>query len=334
MILDAEHGWGKYTVTNLGACGSTMLKNGDSPYWKRPQYQSLINSTWDIVTIMLGTNDAKDAGSHGRPNWQHDCGGTGHTTLDGCTFASDFMAIVNVIRTLGKKPGGPDIYVLIPPPLMELDGYGMNQTVINSVFPKLMPLIENQVSATGLIDIYAGMGGVSDWKDEFPAKGCELNSSWAPCALFCDAQSCDQCHPNDHGYHQLAKALHTGLALPPSPTPPPSPPPSPGAWLYEREGDGKLFVPAANFTANNNSGRGGALAWDACRNSKDLRFDNGNLVWQSGSARVGGVSAGAGTKVKVSYACASTFSYPNTSVTGPITVPDGIRYSGWLYLEM
>jgi hypothetical protein len=27
----------KYAVTNLGACGSTMQKGADSPYWKRPQ---------------------------------------------------------------------------------------------------------------------------------------------------------------------------------------------------------------------------------------------------------------------------------------------------------
>ena len=45
----------KYVITNLGACGSTMQKapNGDSPYWQRPQYQTLINGTWDIVVIML-----------------------------------------------------------------------------------------------------------------------------------------------------------------------------------------------------------------------------------------------------------------------------------------
>jgi len=28
-----------YSVTNLGACGSTMQKGADSPYWNRPQYQ-------------------------------------------------------------------------------------------------------------------------------------------------------------------------------------------------------------------------------------------------------------------------------------------------------
>ena len=39
---------------------------------------------------------------------------------------------------------------------------------------------------------------------------------------WCDAQSCDQCHPNDNGYAHLASALYKGLALPPSPPSPPA----------------------------------------------------------------------------------------------------------------
>lgn len=46
----------KAKVTNLGACGSTLLKHGDSPYWKRPQYKALTGNKWDIIIIMLGTN--------------------------------------------------------------------------------------------------------------------------------------------------------------------------------------------------------------------------------------------------------------------------------------
>ena len=64
----------KYAVTNLGACGSTMLKHGNSPYWQRPQYKALTEAKWDVVVIMLGTNDAKDPGDGGPNNWLHDCG--------------------------------------------------------------------------------------------------------------------------------------------------------------------------------------------------------------------------------------------------------------------
>jgi hypothetical protein len=53
IMLDESYP-GKYSVTNLGACGSTMMKTADSPYWKRPQYKTLTTNTWDILIIMLG----------------------------------------------------------------------------------------------------------------------------------------------------------------------------------------------------------------------------------------------------------------------------------------
>lgn len=66
---------GKYRVQNLGASGATLLKSGDSPFWKRAEYSKLVSNRWDIIVIMLGTNDAKDRGDHGPGNWQHNCNG-------------------------------------------------------------------------------------------------------------------------------------------------------------------------------------------------------------------------------------------------------------------
>jgi hypothetical protein len=60
-MIDAQQGKGRYAVTNLGACGSTALKktpNKGQPYWERPQYKTLISNKWDVIVIMLGTNDA------------------------------------------------------------------------------------------------------------------------------------------------------------------------------------------------------------------------------------------------------------------------------------
>ena len=259
---------GKYSVTNLGACGSTMLKKSNSPYWARPQFKALnevgkqidrgkfvvrvcvcrsggismlrrgeavrslqptewpsasrvvidrgisflricsvlSQGKWDIIIIMLGTNDAKDPGSHGPNNWLHNCGGPDHTTLNGwyvvnsgygwlvkqqavlvvsmhpclveqaccrlyccapfcacrrspsadsfalarlrsldpiacSTFADDYLSMIKLVKTLGTTAAGPKIFTAIPPPLMAKDSIGANQTVINSVYPKLVPLI-------------------------------------------------------------------------------------------------------------------------------------------------------------------------------------------------
>ena len=186
----------------------------NSPYWKRPQYKALTAKKWDIIIIMLGTNDAKDPGDKGPNNWLHNCGGPDHTSLDGCTFAEDYASM---IKTVNAQAGanGVKIHVAIPPPLHQKDSIGANQTVINSVYPKLVPLIAKANGiTTPVIDIFTGMGGTPDWAKTFPVS-CSLASAktYAPCAWWCDAQSCDQCHPNNNGYTKMAALMKTGLGL-------------------------------------------------------------------------------------------------------------------------
>eukprot|EP01006_Ploeotia_vitrea_P030614 TRINITY_DN62986_c0_g1_i2.p1 TRINITY_DN62986_c0_g1~~TRINITY_DN62986_c0_g1_i2.p1 ORF type:complete len:251 (+),score=26.62 TRINITY_DN62986_c0_g1_i2:154-906(+) len=200
----------KYKVTNLGACGSTMMKHSNRPYWKRPQYKTLVRHKWDIIIIMLGTNDAKDKGHHGPPNWPHDC--TGPRALD-CAYARDYADMIKVVRSLGRTPKPPKIYLAIPPPLMKDGAYGMNGTVINDVFPILIPQINSANHVPNKpIDIFDAMGGKD--KAHFPPGGCTLeNSHVADCRYFCDHQSCDQCHPDDVGYHAMAVAMKKGMGL-------------------------------------------------------------------------------------------------------------------------
>jgi hypothetical protein len=60
ILLDAKYPK-TYCVTNLGEGGATMQEApfGDSPYWKRGSFGTLTGFAWDMVVIMLGTNDAK-----------------------------------------------------------------------------------------------------------------------------------------------------------------------------------------------------------------------------------------------------------------------------------
>ncbi len=54
-----------FAVTNAGVSAKTMLKQGqcngggDCSYWNTATWPKALASTPDIVTIMLGTNDAK-----------------------------------------------------------------------------------------------------------------------------------------------------------------------------------------------------------------------------------------------------------------------------------
>mgnify|MGYP000992413265 CR=1 FL=1 len=209
IYLDEKYGEGKYAVTNLGACGSTMLKKGNSPYWKRPQYKTLTENTWDIIVIMLGTNDSKDVGDKGPDNWRTEDNG-----IHG-DYAENYKSMIDVVRKLGKGGKEPVIFAAVPPPLMEASVYGMNQTVINSVFPKLIrEVIHGNEGVKGPIDVYSGLGGVLDWERKFPTTCTTTNhDAWAPCKWYCDAQSCDQCHPNDEGYHHMAKVFQMGIGL-------------------------------------------------------------------------------------------------------------------------
>jgi lysophospholipase L1-like esterase len=213
ILLDQAYGEGVYSVTNMGACGSTMLKGGDSPFWKRRQYTTLTSNKWDIITIMLGTNDAKDPGSHGPDNWHHDCSDDKGAHTAGCQFASDYKDMIDLVRTLGTTDGvEPKVYGMIPPPLMQENSYGMNRTVINTVYPKLVQLISSDNKLTGTIDLFTGMGGVEGWESQFP-DSCQKDSPWKPCSWWCDDQHCDQCHPNDSGYAHLATVVQAGLGL-------------------------------------------------------------------------------------------------------------------------
>jgi hypothetical protein len=60
---------GIYSVTSLGDPGTTMMKRQFSPgsrhsqvpvhsWWKSSQFQRLTTAKWDIIIIMLGTDDA------------------------------------------------------------------------------------------------------------------------------------------------------------------------------------------------------------------------------------------------------------------------------------
>ena len=184
----------------MGACGSMMLKNSSTPFWERPQYKTLTKGKWDIIIIMLGTNDAHNTCSAPAArkgcssDWDVDCGGPNATSLENCRFADDFTAMVELVKSLGTTPAGPTVFAMTPPPLMSSNaGFPTMQTTINTLLPKLYPLMvaRHGSGVKGLIDMFTAFGGVTNWQEKFP-QSCVLNSTWPSCPLWCDKQSCDQ----------------------------------------------------------------------------------------------------------------------------------------------
>ena len=106
----------QYAVTNYGVGGKTMLKQAHLPagdhasYWNTRQYAAALNSTSDIVVLMLGTNDAKCE------RW----------AMSSAVFSSDYHSMAQSFLALTPKP---KLYVMVPPPLYRDGRYNMNQTV-------------------------------------------------------------------------------------------------------------------------------------------------------------------------------------------------------------
>lgn len=143
-------------------------------------------------------------------NWPKNC--TGASSLD-CPYAQDYASLIEVVRTLGTGGAGspPDVYLMVPPPLMKNGVYGMQQTVINQVLPAIVPAINGANKVPNApIDIYTAEGG----HETIPAGGCTLKTQGVGgCGNFCDPQSCDQCHPDDVGYHLMARTVAAALQL-------------------------------------------------------------------------------------------------------------------------
>ena len=95
---------------------------------------------------------------------QHLCSWRCESGIFGCKTITQEIATLGRNITLSNGTvvkSTPDIYILIPPPLMKQGAYDMNQTIINTVLPQLIPLIgdANSDVVKGVIDVYHGMGG-------------------------------------------------------------------------------------------------------------------------------------------------------------------------------
>lgn len=107
-----------YQVLNLGVGGCTMLKNGDSPYWKTSEYQQALKSNPDVVFIDLGGNDSKWIN---RPILKE--------------INSDCQEMIGAFRQL---PSHPRVIVLLPVVSFVTDTTGIwDQSIVQQVIPGL-----------------------------------------------------------------------------------------------------------------------------------------------------------------------------------------------------
>jgi len=213
-------------VTNLGNSGKTMQKHGqdkwspekmvDSSWWNTYEFKQLVWGEWESVVIALGTNDAKSEKTGGPPNWKYDlCNVELESALKSCPYAIDYADLIHVARRQRNASGqSPDIYLVIPPPIMKQGAYNIDQTVVNYVLPRLIRAIgkSNGIPEHRIIDAFTLLGGRS-WLD-VPSNGCAANmTNVSGCSLFCDEAWCDQVHPSDAGLQAIGTAVTSSLVL-------------------------------------------------------------------------------------------------------------------------
>jgi lysophospholipase L1-like esterase len=110
-----------YEVSNFGVNGTTILKNGNSPYWSSSAYQSALKSEPNIVFIALGTNDSKLVNRK-------------HLT----EFSDDYRALIKSFQNLASKP---KVILLTPITVFKVDTSGIwDKPITDIMIPAIQKL--------------------------------------------------------------------------------------------------------------------------------------------------------------------------------------------------
>ncbi len=86
--LQQLFGTEEYEVQNDGVNATTLLKNGDLPYYKNGKLPDAFTFQPDIITIKLGTNDSKPQ------NWD------AHRQ----EFKGDLLWLIDTLETMASRP--------------------------------------------------------------------------------------------------------------------------------------------------------------------------------------------------------------------------------------
>lgn len=142
--LDSILGEG-WEVRNFGISGSTLLKNGDRPYWKQKAFNEAKEFIPDVVIIKLGTNDTKPQ------NWKYKD-----------EFVSDYIEMINEFNALSSKP-----YIFICFPVPAYPGYWgiCDSTIRIGVIPKVKEVASK--ANVKIINLYKPLSNHAAW---FPDK--------------------------------------------------------------------------------------------------------------------------------------------------------------------
>ena len=131
-----------FLVGNKGLSGSTLLTNGDLPYFGSSTYAGSLKFSPAVIVIMLGSNDSKSQ------NWVY-----------GTNFYSNY---VNLIGTYTNLASHPRVLICTPPPVFNNGYAGINPGIVAT---NISPIIRQLGADLGLqvIDMQALLAGHGEW---------------------------------------------------------------------------------------------------------------------------------------------------------------------------
>ncbi|SMC37729.1 GDSL-type esterase/lipase family protein [Pedobacter africanus] len=126
-----------YEVLNFGVSGATMLKKGNKPYWKTPEYEQALVAAANVYFVKLGTNDSKLIN---RPMMGD--------------YVNDYR---DMVRTLAKLQSRPRIILLTPIKAFSDEKFGISGTYLkDSIIPSIQKLAyEENLEVIDLHSLFA-----------------------------------------------------------------------------------------------------------------------------------------------------------------------------------
>jgi lysophospholipase L1-like esterase len=134
-----------WEVKNFGVSGTTMLRNGDRPYWNQKAFINAKEFLPDAVVIKLGTNDTKPQ------NWKFKN-----------EYINDYIAMIEEFRSLSSKPL---VFICYPVPAYP-DRWGISDSTIRADVIPMIQIVSKKSNAP-IIDLYAPLSNHAEW---FPDK--------------------------------------------------------------------------------------------------------------------------------------------------------------------
>lgn len=163
----------KYEVQNFGRNGATLLRKGDLPYRKTPQFKAATDFEPDIVVLKLGTNDSKPQ------NWRH-----------WMEYGDDLRDMINYFEGLPSKPR---VHVCVPVPVYR-DRWGINEKTVAGMVAKLTRGVARE-EGIGWINTDTALRGHPEM---FPdgihpnAAGAKLMATVVAAALNTESEAADR----------------------------------------------------------------------------------------------------------------------------------------------